>query len=167
MLLIRQTVCSSGGNELRVQEELSPRGTCISTNSKSRVRFTEKGGKSREIPCRHDLQRIIRDYLEAGSARLPGPMFRSAFRREGRLTENGISSADICRMLKRRLKAAGLSLRISPHSFRVTVATDLLNQNVPLEDVQYLLGHADARTTKLYDRRKRQITRNLVERISV
>jgi integrase len=36
-----------------------------------------------------------------------------------------------------------------------------------MEDVQYLLGHADARTTKLYDRRKRQITRNLVERISV
>jgi len=26
----------------------------------------------------------------------------------------------------------------SPHSFRVTVVTDLLNQNVPLEDVQYL-----------------------------
>ena len=130
-------------------------------------RFVEKGGKSREIPCRHDLQRIIRDYMEAANVLTPGPLFRSVLRREGRLTQNGISSADICRMLKRRLKCAGLSLRISPHSFRVTVATDLLNQNVPLEDVQYLLGHADARTTKLYDRRKRQITRNLVERISV
>jgi site-specific recombinase XerD len=52
-------------------------------------------------------------------------------------------------------------------SFRVTVATDLLKQDVPLEQVQYLPGHADARTTKLYDRRKRQVTRNVVERISV
>ncbi len=130
-------------------------------------RFSEKGGKSREIPCRHDLQRVIREYLEAANTSSPGPLFRSAFRREGRLTQNGITAADICRMLKRRLKIAGLSLRISPHSFRVAVATDLLNQNVPLEDVQHLLGHADARTTKLYDRRKRQITRNLVERISV
>jgi site-specific recombinase XerD len=130
-------------------------------------RFHEKGGKSREIPCRHDLQRIIRQYLDAAGESGIGPLFRSVLRREGRLTHNVITAGDICRMVKRRVKAACLSLRISPHSFRVTVATDLLNQNVPLEDVQYLLGHADARTTKLYDRRKRQITRNLVERISV
>jgi site-specific recombinase XerD len=38
---------------------------------------------------------------------------------------------------------------------------------VPLEDVQYVLGHADARTTRLYDRRQKQVTRNIVERISV
>jgi site-specific recombinase XerD len=70
-------------------------------------------------------------------------------------------------MVKRRLKDAVLSDRISPHSFRVAVATDLLKQEVPLEQVQYLLGHADARTTKLYDRRQQRITRNIVERISV
>ena len=41
-------------------------------------------------------------------------------------------------MMKRRLEDAGLPELFSPHSFRVTVVTDLLNQNVPLEDVQYL-----------------------------
>jgi integrase/recombinase XerD len=41
------------------------------------------------------------------------------------------------------------------------------NQGVPLEDVQRLAGHADPRTTRLYDRRDRKITRNVVERISV
>jgi len=70
-------------------------------------------------------------------------------------------------MLKRRLKAAGLPTIISPHSFRSCAATDLLLQGVALEDVQYLLGHSDSRVTKLYDRRKRQVTRNIVERISV
>jgi hypothetical protein len=45
--------------------------------------------------------------------------------------------------------------------------TDLLEQRVPLEDVQYLAGHADPRTTRLYDRRQRRVTRNIVERISV
>jgi site-specific recombinase XerD len=45
--------------------------------------------------------------------------------------------------------------------------TDLLEQGVPLEDVQHLAGHADLRTTRLYDRRKRRVTRNIVERISV
>jgi hypothetical protein len=35
------------------------------------------------------------------------------------------------------------------------------------EDVQYLAGHADPRTTRLYDRRRRKVTRNFVERISI
>ena len=66
------------------------------------------------------------------------------------------------RMVDRRVVAADL-----PHSFRVTVATDLLEQSVPLEDVQYLLGNSDARTTKQYDLPQRKVTRNTVERISV
>jgi site-specific recombinase XerD len=74
---------------------------------------------------------------------------------------------DICRMVKRRLKVAGLSVNLSPHSFRVTTITDLLEQGIPLEDVQHLAGHADPRTTRLYDRRQKKITRNIVERISI
>ena len=64
-------------------------------------------------------------------------------------------------------KAAGLPTHFSPHSFRVTTVTDLLEQNVPLEDVQYLAGHSDPRTTRIYDRRRRKVTRNIVERISI
>ena len=47
----------------------------------------------------------------------------------------------------------GLPERLSPHSFRVAAVTDLLTQGVPLEDVQYLAGHSEPRTTALYDRR--------------
>jgi len=57
--------------------------------------------------------------------------------------------------------------QLSCHSFRATTITDLLTQGVPLEDVQYLAGHADPRTTRLYDRRQKQATRNIGERISV
>ena len=58
--------------------------------------------------------------------------------------------------------------RISnPHSFRVLVVTDLLTQDVPLEDIQYLAGHANPKTTQIYDRRQKRVTRNIVERISV
>ena len=73
----------------------------------------------------------------------------------------------IWRMLKRRLVAAGLSIRLRPHSFRVLVATDLLAQNVALEEVQYLARHSNPQTTQLYDRRRRRVTLNIVERISV
>ena len=134
------------------------------------LRFTEKGGKSREIPVRHDLERFLLDYLAAAGDRAgPGerPLFRSAAGRTRRLTDNVLSAADACHMVKRRLQDAGLPTRLSPHSFRVTTITDLLEQGVPLEDVQYLAGHEDPRTTRLYDRRKKRVTRNIVERISV
>ena len=44
-------------------------------------------------------------------------------------------------------------------------ATNLLDLGIPPVDVQYLLSHAGPRTTRLYDRRQRQVTRNIVERI--
>ena len=69
-----------------------------------------------------------------------------------------MTGIDVCRMMKRRLREAGLPTHYSPHSFRVATVTDLLEQNLPLEDVQQLAGHADPRTTRLYDRRRRKIT---------
>ena len=66
-----------------------------------------------------------------------------------------------------QLADPGLPDLFSPHSFRVTVVFDLLNQNVSLEDVQYLAGHASPTTTRVYDRRRRKVTRNIVERISI
>lgn len=78
-----------------------------------------------------------------------------------------MAAADMCRMVKRRVRDARLPERITPHSFRVCTITDLLSQDVPLADVQHLAGHADPRTTRIYDRRQRKVTRNIVERISV
>jgi len=49
----------------------------------------------------------------------------------------------------------------------VSAVTDLLTQNVLLGDVQYLAGHSSPRTTRLYDRRQKKITRNIVKRISI
>jgi site-specific recombinase XerD len=78
-----------------------------------------------------------------------------------------VESALRFELVKRRLKDAGLPKRLSPHSLRATTATDLLSQGVPLDEVQYLLGHAEPRTTGLYNRRKKKVTRNIVERISI
>jgi integrase/recombinase XerD len=134
------------------------------------LRFTEKGGKSREIPVRHDLQQFLSSYAAAAgivSAPLDSPLFRTAIRRTKRLSERPMTAGDMGRMVKRRMRDAGLPARLSPHSVRVGTITDLLSQGVPLEDVQHLAGHADPRTTRLYDRRQKRVTRNIVERISI
>lgn len=131
-------------------------------------RFAEKGGKSREIPVRSDLEEEILAYLEAaGLSHAPkdSPLFRTTFRRTGHLTPRRMTAIDMCRMVKRRLKNAKLPDHLSPHSFRVATLTDLLETGTELADVQAFAGHADPRTTRLYDRRSRKVTRNLVERI--
>jgi integrase/recombinase XerD len=134
------------------------------------LHFAEKGGKAREIPVRHDLEQYLLAYLDAAGLRnapKDSPLFRSAIGKTKTLTAKAPTAGDLGRMVKRRMKDAGLPPRLSPHSFRVTTITDLLEHGVPLEDVQHLAGHADPRTTRLYDRRQKKITRNVVERISV
>jgi site-specific recombinase XerD len=146
------------------------RGNFYHAGEQWMIHFGEKGGKSREIPVRHDLEKIIIEYLGAAGLRdapKDTPLFQSALKKQRVLTGKAITGDDIYRMMKRRLKDFDMPLLYSPHSFRVTTITDLLEQNVPREDVQHLAGHSDPRTTNLYDRRKRKISRNIVERISV
>jgi integrase/recombinase XerD len=134
------------------------------------LRFREKGGREREIPVRHDLEAWIDEYIAATGIKddaKNSPLLRAADGKRKALTGDQYKTHSIRQMLKRRLKDAGLPHLYSPHSFRVTVVTDLLNQNVPLEDVQYLAGHSSPTTTRIYDRRRRRVTRNIVERISI
>jgi len=135
------------------------------------LHFIDKGGKSREIPVRHDLQQLLKAYLHAVGIEIGQsselPLFGTTHKNAQSLSQRPMSAGDMSRMVKRRMKACGLPLRLSPHSFRVTTITDLLSQGVPLEDVQHLAGHADPRTTRLYDRRHKIVTRNIVERISI
>jgi len=158
------TVCRAGAvAKLRLQDFQHDGAQYV-------LRFSEKGGKSREIPVRHDLEGHIRAYLDAagiGAENKDRPLFRSTQGKTKRLARNPLTTKDVCRMVKRRLKDAGLPSRLSPHSFRVTGITDMLTQGVPLDDVQFLAGHSSPRTTKLYDRRQKKVTRNIVERISI
>jgi len=134
------------------------------------LRFREKGGKDREIPVRHDLEGWLNEYIAAAGIiddAKAAPLFRAADGKRKQFTRDDYKAHSIRQMMKRRLDDAGLPELFSPHSFRVTVVTDLLNQNVPLEDVQYLAGHASPTTTRVYDRRRRRVTRNIVERISI
>lgn len=140
------------------------------------LRFQEKGGKSREIPVRYDLQQLLQEYLNQRNENATQtsitdnketPLFPTAIRRTGKLSGRPMSANDTSRMVRRRMHDAGLPARLTAHSCRVATITDLLSQGVSLADVQNLAGHADPRTTRLYDRRGRRVTRNIVERISI
>ena len=50
------------------------------------------------------------------------------------------------------MRDAGLPADLSPHSLRAATLSDLLLRSVRLEDAQYLEGHTDPLTTRLYER---------------
>ncbi len=79
------------------------------------LRFHEKGGKSREIPVRHDLQSLLQEYLsnryEISTPRLfhenkEAPLFPTAIRRTGRLSTRAMTADDTSRMVRRRMHDA-------------------------------------------------------------
>jgi len=83
----------------------------------------------------------------------------------GKLSCWPLVRTDAADMLKRRLKQAGLPAHYSPHSFRATGITNFLENDGTLEAAQRIAGHADSRTTKLYDRRGQKVLLEDMERI--
>jgi integrase/recombinase XerD len=95
------------------------------------LHFEEKGGKSHEIPVRHELEQMIFEYLDVAelrNARKDARVSRTAHKKIQQLTENALYVEDVCRIAKHRLRDADLPDVLSPHSFRVTTITDLLEQ---------------------------------------
>jgi hypothetical protein len=67
------------------------------------------------------------EYLDAAGLRnsRKEALLFAAYKKTGQLTKNALYVVDICRMVKRRFRDAGLPGVLSPNSFRVTTITDL------------------------------------------
>jgi integrase/recombinase XerD len=74
-------------------------------------------------------------------------------------------ATDAARMLNGRLKRAGLPAHYSLNPFRATGFTHFLENDGTLEAAQRIAGHADSRTTKIYDRRGQKTLIEDMERI--
>jgi site-specific recombinase XerD len=145
----------------RVSAAVQMNGEDVYTQGKRLwVRLHEKGGKEHTLPCHHELEGHLDAYREAiGIAHEKGtPLFRSAMRRTGRLTDKRMHRIDAFRMVKRRARAAGILSPIGCHTFRATGITQYLLHGGTLEHAQHMAAHESSRTTGLYDRRKDEIT---------
>ena len=131
------------------------------------VRLHEKGGKVNELPCHHNLEQFLDEWLQrSGLGSDPGsPLFPTM--RHGKLSgRTPLPQANVHMMLLRRALAAGIQTKISAHSFRATGITTYLQNGGKLEVAQQMAGHESARTTGLYDRRNDSVALDEIERIA-
>jgi integrase/recombinase XerC len=116
---------------------------------KGLARVTGKGNKERLAPIGDKALRCVRHYLnkrrrEKGTDdEQKAPLFLN--RLGGRLT-----SRSIARLLDKVNRQLGLVRSITPHGFRHTFATHMLDAGADLRMVQELLGHASLSTTQRY-----------------
>lgn len=105
-----------------------------------------KGAKERFVPVHYTAQEVLGMYLDGVR-----PRFRPAadfmfLNRSGK----GLTRQGVWKMIKKYAQQAGITRSISPHTFRHSFATHLLEGGADLRTVQILLGHADISATEIY-----------------
>jgi integrase/recombinase XerD len=112
------------------------------------VRVIGKGNKERRVPMGDEARERLHRYRvgprQAWTAGKPTPAVFVGLR--GRR----LSRESVWRMVKHWTQVAGVRERVTPHTFRHSFATHLLEGGADLRVVQALLGHASISTTQLY-----------------
>ncbi|GED53424.1 tyrosine recombinase XerC [Brevibacillus borstelensis] len=108
-----------------------------------------KGAKERYVPIGSYACDILRQYLDNGRKKLLAGKADHGYLLLNYRGEP-LSDRSVRRIVDKHVEAHALSLRVSPHTFRHTFATHLLNGGADLRTVQELLGHVNISTTQVY-----------------
>ena len=113
------------------------------------IRVIGKGDKQRFVPVNYETQQYIETYIEYIRSHDPvqkgfeDTLFLN--RRGKQLTRNMIFT-----IIKNLAIEAGIKKKISPHTFRHSFATHLLERGADLRAIQQMLGHESITTTEIY-----------------
>ena len=120
------------------------------------IRFFGKGSKERIIPLTYYARKWLKKYLSESRKILSSRSKRSS--NYVFLSNNGLSLTRMAIWLsvKKYVNSAGVLKKISPHTFRHSFATHLIDGGANLIEVQALLGHADISTTEIYTHLSRE-----------
>lgn len=123
------------------------------------LKITGKGNKERLVPLGGSAVKHIRIYLEHWRNKVK---IKSGFDDILFLNNRGtgISRVMIFYIIKNQLKLTGIKKVVSPHTFRHSFATHLIEGGADLRAVQAMLGHESITTTEIYTHLDREYLRS-------
>jgi integrase/recombinase XerD len=127
-------------------------------NEQVLLRIRGKGDKIRNVPVSPQLWQLVQRFVL-----LTGRSFNSHLdaRKPLLLSRVGknkpLTTRSVQNIVKKYVRAAGITKAISPHSIRHTVGTNMAVNEAPLLVIQQFLGHADPKTTMRYIRRAEEL----------
>jgi integrase/recombinase XerD len=151
---ILETMYSCG---LRVSEAITLKISCLYFNN-GFIRVIGKGNKERLIPIGRDAIKFITIYVETIRTLQPIAKGFEDFLFLNRFGK-GLSRVMIFYIIKDAAKKAGISKTVSPHTFRHSFATHLVEGGADLRAVQEMLGHESITTTEIYTHLDRDFLR--------
>lgn len=113
------------------------------------IRVTGKGSKQRYVPIGTATQKFIADYVNGKRQEITikkGHEDTLFLGRRG----TGLTRAMIFTIIKRLAQKINLQKTISPHTFRHSFATHLLENGADLRSIQLMMGHESITTTEVY-----------------
>lgn len=135
------------------------------------LRVLGKGNRERRVFLEPGAQAALSDWLELRSDR-PGALFcriskggRLALPGDTTLPVRALSTQAVYDVVRKRAQAAGLDEGVSPHDFRRTLLTHLLQRGRDVFTVQAIAGHAEPSTTQRYDRRGEEHVREAAQEV--
>lgn len=127
------------------------------------VRVIGKGNKQRLIPIGHEAMKFINIYKD--SIRVHAPV-QKGFEDFLFLNNRGkkLTTTMVFLIIKALAAKVGMKKHVSPHTFRHSFATHLVENGADLRSVQEMLGHESITTTEIYTHMDRKYLRDTIEK---
>jgi integrase/recombinase XerD len=125
------------------------------------LRIIGKGNKERLVPIGREAMKYLKIYLEEIRVHIP---VRKGSEGDVFLNKRGsrLSRVTVFTVIKDLAKKAGIQKTISPHTFRHSFATHLIEGGADLRAVQEMLGHESITTTEIYTHLDREYLRQVI-----
>lgn len=148
------------GCGLRVSELIDLRISDINFKE-NYLKVVGKGDKSRLVPLADITSELIKEYIQNVRSH-----YKINKKHEDILFLNSrgssMSRVIVFIIIKELTEKAGISKKISPHTFRHSFATHLLQNGADLRYIQEMLGHSSITTTEIYTHLKTDELRNVI-----
>ena len=132
---------------MRVTELISLRRNDIKLEHRL-LKCTGKGNKERWIPFTDRAHNVLNEYIQFIRPRLIKKRDTDLLFLNNH--GNPISRQGVFYLIKNYAKISGIKKNVTPHTFRHTLATHLIENGADLRSVQEMLGHSDISTTQIY-----------------